>query len=326
MKNFLIALIFLGLNYQSYSQTEEESTEEGTEESFEVLDSADLDEFGFSEIDDFNISDLPTIQPMIKLGAGIATPTYMGADLGQLDVYKMVFGFSTTGVLKFANKDSSTTKLRNYSDYGFLVENYNHRSDILSDYTADPRQFSFWKFGFSSSEGLGYILGDNADIILGQESGMGWQSMNYSYSVTSNTMGTPIIETNGKVDPRLKLEDTYTGGTRFSQYYEAFIKVRPISNVAINLSYKQDLIYPRFMFWHAVSSNIIEGVADYVAEAFANKITRSSPYIGPVAHFILKNAVSFAFMELRKNNQNWPIKSADPLIINSMNFGISFHF
>ena len=155
MKSFLIALLILGVNYYSYSQTEEENTEEGTEESFEVLDSADLNDFGFSEVDDFDISDIPAIQPMIKLGAGIATPTYMGANLGQLDVYKMIFGFSTTGVSRFINKDSSITKLRKYSDYGFLMENYNHRSDILSDYTADTRQFSFWKFGFTTSEGMG---------------------------------------------------------------------------------------------------------------------------------------------------------------------------
>lgn len=319
MKKFLLLLLMLSLNHLAFSQEEEE--EESNEDSFEIVEEDDSFELDLGE--DFSVGSIFSSHPMIRVEGGMSNPTYLGEDLGELDHLRIIMGFS-----KFKTKEyKDEAKLREYSDYGFLIENYNHRSDILTDYTGDEKQFSFWKFGYATSEGLGYIIGENSDIILGQESGFGWQKLNYSYSTPSSTMGIPILEDlDGDVDPRYKLENVYGDDVRFSQYYQAFIKIRPIKNLSIDFGYQQDLIFPRYMFWYAAGSGIVEGAGQFLLEKFADKITKSSPYVGPIVHFIFKNALAYTFMELRKDDMNWPIDGANPLIINSMNLGVNFHF
>lgn len=306
----------------------QEEEEEGEEDSFEIVEEDESFELDLDLDDDFSFTSLFSLYPTITVSGGIANPTYMGTDLGEVDHLKIVLGFAKFKVkeIKKKNEDEGT-RLREFSDNGFLIENYNHRSDLITDYTDDARQFSMWKFGYATSEGLGYIIGENSDITLGQESGFGWQKLNYSYSTPSSTMGIPILEDiNGDIDPRYKLEQVYKDDVRFSQYYQAFIKIRPIKNLSVDFGYQQDLIFPRYMFWYAAGSGIIEGTGQFLLEKFANKITKSSPYVGPIVHFIFKNALAYTFMELRKEGSNWPFKGGDPIIINSMNLGVNFHF
>lgn len=321
-KKLLMLFIILGITYTGFGQEEEEVEKNEEEETFEIFEDDDSFELDFSdEFDFFKFKK----KPMVKVNLGIANPIYMGQDFGELDHLKLVFGFSKVKDDVVKRKDREDIILREYEDNGLLIESYNHRSDVLSDYLDDNRQFSMLKFGYSMSEGNGYKLGENSEIMFVRETGFGWQKLDYSYSL-SDSSGVPIIETNGVVDPRLKIQDTYGDDVRFSQYYQAGIKIKPISSVSIDFGYQQDLVYSRYMFWHAAASGIVEVIAESIAEKFANKIQKSSPYMGPIAHFVLKNAISYAFMELRKKDMNWPISSADALIINSMNLGVSFHF
>lgn len=319
MKTLFLAFMLLFANQVIFAQTQE------SEEPFEVIEDTDGLDLDFGDSGSFG--SLYSTQPMIKLSTGFASPEYMGKSLGDLGHFKMIFGFNVLSFKEVAKNDSTKVILRDYSDYGFLAENYTNSSFLTSETQDDNRLISFWKFGFASSEALGYKLGENADISFGQESGFGWQSLNYNYNVPLDSLNIPNIKDDEvKVDPRLKLKDTYKGGTRFSQYYQAFIKIRPISYISIDLGYQQDMIYPRFLFWHALGSQVTEGVANMVVSTFSDKIIESSPYFGPVVNFVLKNAVSYLFMELRKDNVNWPISSAKPLIINSMNIGVNLHF
>jgi hypothetical protein len=319
MTNKLLMLfIILGITYTGFGQEEEEVEKNEEEDKFEIFEDDDSFELDFD--DEFEFFSLKR-QPMVKINAGIANPNYLGQDFGEVDHFKFIFGFSKVKDDVIKRKDKNDIILREYEDNGLLIESYNHRSDVLSDYIDDSRQFSMLKFGYSMSEGNGYKLGENAEILLMRETGFGWQKLDYSYGVGEDSPGVA-----GNIDPRLKLNDTYGSDVRFSSYYQAGIKIKPISSVSIDFGFQQDLVYSRYMFWHAAASGIVEVIAEGIAEKFANKIQKSSPYVGPIAHFVLKNAISYAFMELRKKDMNWPISSADALIINSMNLGVSFHF
>jgi hypothetical protein len=48
--------------------------------------------------------------------------------------------------------------------------------------------------------------------------------------------------------------------------------------------------------------------------------------ISPVVAFILKGAISYGMYELRSNNMNWPIKTAEPMMFDNYKVGITFTF
>jgi hypothetical protein len=51
-----------------------------------------------------------------------------------------------------------------------------------------------------------------------------------------------------------------------------------------------------------------------------------SPYAGPIVHFVLKNALSYGFYELRKKHMNWPVQTVAPLMYENYKVGLTFAF
>lgn len=317
MKKYLLLIFLITLGFTAYSQ-------ENEEEEIENEDIIDLD-FDEEELDD-DFLELSAgfsfkLQPFIKISAGIATPTYKGHTFENLDHFKAVLGFSKydNEVVKDKDKNIKGT-LREYSAYGLLIESYDYNSNMLTEKTTSPLT-GFYKFGYSTSDGLGYILGENADIILGQETSFGWQSMNYNYE----QMNAAEILLSGE-SKESNLKRRYNDDVRFSQSFETFVKVRPFENLSVDFAYQRDLIFPRYMTWHAMASGITEGIVGQISNYFVKKVKKASPYAAPVVNFVLQNTISYVFTELRKENMNWPISGEKPLIINSMNFGINYHF
>ena len=66
--------------------------------------------------------------------------------------------------------------------------------------------------------------------------------------------------------------------------------------------------------------------AQFLLDQFIDEIGESSPYAVPVVNFFLKNGLSYAVYELRKDKMNWPFDSAPPLCIDSFKFGLTFVF
>jgi len=63
-----------------------------------------------------------------------------------------------------------------------------------------------------------------------------------------------------------------------------------------------------------------------LTDRFVKAVLRSSPYAAPIVDFFLKNAVSFAMYELRKEKMNWPFKSVAPLTFDTWKLGVTFRF
>jgi hypothetical protein len=306
-KLLLLAFLMLigGVNLYSQEETEDEILE------LEI----DEDDIFEEENLSLNMKIVDFKQPFIKLSTGFSTPTYRDETGETIDNFKAIFGFKKYSERKY--KDNVNIQELSYN--GVMIHNFNYDSQIFNSDLATEYQIGFWNFGIAHGEGMGYKLGKSGDIILGRETGFGWLRMQYPYDINLNDENLPLTEFD-------YMQARFGDDVRFNSHFETFIKIRPVEYVSLDLGFQRNLIYPRFQFWYWTASGLIEGVASAVSDSFIKKITKSSPYAGPVVNFILKNAISYAFMELRKNNMNWPISGEEPLIINSFNFGLTFHF
>lgn len=306
-KLLLLAFLMLiaGANLYSQEETEEEILE------LEIDDDDIFEEDKLS----LNLNVVDFKQPFIKLSTGLSTPTYKSQTGETIDNFKAIFGFKKYSERK--NKDNKNIQELSYN--GFMIHNFNYETQMFNSNPTFENQIGFWNFGIAHGDGLGYKLGKSGDIILGRETGFGWVRVQYPNEINLDTAGLPLTDFDF-------MQARFGDNVRFNQHFETFIKIRPVEYVSLDLGYQRNLIFPRFQFWYWTASGLIEGVASAVTDSFVKKIAKSSPYAGPVVNFILKNAISYAFMELRKNNMNWPVSGEEPLIINSFNCGLTFHF
>ncbi len=315
-KILLLAFLMLSGSTILYSQEEKiEENEDVLELEIEEDDIFDEEELSLKkQLGNFK-------HPFIKLSTGISTPTFKGETGETIDNFKAIFGFKKYNdkLYKKDKNNKSDKIIKELSYNGLLVENYSNESGLFNSEPETNYQLSYWNFGFAHGEGYGYKLGEHSDIILGQESGFSWLKMQYAFDINRDAEGNALTEFDF-------LQQRLGDDVRFSSYFESFVKIRPLEFISLDLGYQRNIIYPRFQFWYWTVSGLTEGVASAVTDAFIKKISKSSPYAGPAVNFILKNAISYAFMELRKKNMNWPISGEEPLIINSFNLGINLHF
>ena len=120
--------------------------------------------------------------------------------------------------------------------------------------------------------------------------------------------------------------DIVGDGVRFGNGFEAGIEFSPIENVSLNFGFQSEAIFPRHMFWYWCLNYGIESAAQGLVDAFTNKVMKKSPTVTPIVSFILKNAVSYGFYELKKKNMNWPTNTVPAFMIESYKVGLSFNF
>lgn len=168
-----------------------------------------------------------------------------------------------------------------------------------------------WRFGFGEEKGFGYKTG-SASFVLYNSWGATWGNVKFKDSI------------NNPVD--YALIKPFYDEFRFSSFNAGGIKIKPVEFLEIDLSGQRNAIYPAFLFWKASGSFIIEAAAQGLVDSFVGEIFKSSPAAAPIVSFIMKNAVSFAVYELRKEKVNWPFNSPTPLIVDTYKVGLSFVF
>ena len=114
----------------------------------------------------------------------------------------------------------------------------------------------------------------------------------------------------------LKLRDN--GGTyRFGILMEGGIKFDLLKSLAATASYEFAVIYPRHIFWEWFASYTIMYTGIAAVSIFSEDIVNSSPLLGPLFYFFLKNGISYAFYQGMKEKMNWPFTSETPLTLNN---------
>lgn len=177
--------------------------------------------------------------------------------------------------------------------------------------TAGEINTNTWRISFGWEDGYGYKFG-NSSLILYNTWGMGWSRVHVEDTLTN------LFE-------KEELE-LFNDSFRFGTMAAGGIKFRVIPSIELDAGYERAAIFPRHIFWKWAGSALIEGAGQGLIDAFVKKILASSPSAAPVVSFILKNGLSYAAYELRKDKMNYPFDSAPPIITDSFKFGVTFIF
>ncbi|PKL77401.1 MAG: hypothetical protein CVV25_14625 [Ignavibacteriae bacterium HGW-Ignavibacteriae-4] len=204
-----------------------------------------------------------------------------------------------SGLLKYSF--NSLFGAQSLGDIDAIGENQSLNSRVLS-------------FGWLTSKGYGYTISDNFQIILTHGTGLSWNSLSFA-----NSSG--VVDSN-QIDLIKVMEE----GVHFGETFESGIKIRIIDNIGISATYSENLIMPRFLFWHWSLGKLIEGTSQGIASYFVDRVKTTSPTLVPILYFVVKNGISYGFHRIRENNMNWPSNTAPPLFQRNFNIGVSFIF
>lgn len=199
---------------------------------------------------------------------------------------------------------------------------YSDISDQWKNNKTDAKSMNYniSRFGFSSSEGLGYRLADNkTDLVLYNTSSLVWSDVDFSNSSASGINDTLL----SKDDKRMKrIEGQY----RFGESFEAGMKLNICGLVGLNAGYEKMLVYPRHLFWQWIGSQLVESIANGLLDDFIRDIATSAPKIAPVAKFVLQNGLAYGVYKLREKKMNWPFGDEAPMSVEMFKVGLSFSF
>lgn len=306
----LLLLTTLAVNAQDSSVTKDYNIRVTTtySENIDSKDSSEYNEwdFEFWSMDSYNDLKRPTIELEYGMNEAFYNKDAFGTEFNPNNRITGKIGFADygetvagSGLLKYSF--NSLFGAQSLGDIDAIGDNQTLNSRILS-------------FGTHTSNGYGYIVSDNFQIILTHGTGLSWNSIDFSSQegiVDSAQMGTL---------------DIVSDGIRFGETFESGIKIRLVENIGISASYSENLIMPRFLFWHWSLGKLIEGTTQGIASYFVDRVKTTSPTLVPILYFVVKNGISYGFHRLRENNMNWPSNTAAPLFQRNFNIGVNFIF
>jgi hypothetical protein len=175
---------------------------------------------------------------------------------------------------------------------------------------------NIWSFGFGSSSGYGYKIGENSAVIPYNSYTLNWSNMDFKY---------PNILTFAP-DADVNVLNLYDESFRFGTSSVGGVRIKVIDNLILDAGYERSIIFQRHLFWKWAGSAAIEGIAQDLLDGFINEVFESSPAAGPIVNFLLKNGLAYGMYELRQKKMNWPFKSEAPIAIDQFKFGVSVVF
>lgn len=263
-------------------------------------------DFEFWSMDSYSDLDRPTIELEYGMNEAFFNKDAYGSDFNPNNRLMGKIGFANYG------ETVAGSGLLKYSFNSiFGSQSLGDIDEIGKDSTLNSRILSF---GLHSAKGYGYTINENFQIILTHGTGLSWNSLEFS-----NPSG--IVDSN-----QASTLNIIGDGIRFGETFESGIKIRLIENIGITATYSENLIMPRFLFWHWSLGKIIEGATQGVASYFVDRVKTTSPTLVPILYFIVKNGISYGFHRIRENNMNWPSSTASPLFQRNFNVGISLVF
>lgn len=198
--------------------------------------------------------------------------------------------------------------LLDYSNHFFHVGNIN--SD-LGNASAKELSSNNWRFGFGSLSGYGYKFGSSGLLL------------NHGFSIDWTKVDVKGIPATAADVQKLEM---YNKDFRFGTSWTGNMEIKIIPQLAVDASYERSAVFERHLFWKWAGSVVVETAGQVLIDQFVGEIVNSSPYAAPVVNFILKNAFSYGFYELRKDKMNWPFETDAPLMIDQFKVGMTFVF
>jgi len=254
---------------------------------------------------DWDFSFFKSERPTISLSYGLTKPSFKGS----FDKMSQ----NRTGELKLGY----TREKKAYCSDGLIKHKFSYLSISNSGYNLglDKKigeiNSEMWRIGFGWDRGYGYKFGQSS-IVLFNTWGFNWSQLKVEDSII-NLYDREFIN---------QFHDNFKFGT----FAAGGIKIKPISMIEIEAGVERNAIYPAVLFWKASGSLILEAAAQGLVDKFINEVFASTPSAAPIVGFLLKNGLSFAIYELRKEKVNWPFDSPTPLMVDSYKIGLNFVF
>jgi hypothetical protein len=244
--------------------------------------------------------------PYIEANAGYGTPNHVNISgaFEQVGTVELKFGF---------------TELKKYKKYIQSLDNrYVFATKISSDLInsasegSDKIRSEMWRFGIGNRLGFGYEIGAFSLIPYHQ----------MALTITKPEFSDTNAVSHGDIEVLNRLQGDY----RMGMTYEGGVQFYIAKSVSFNAGVEGAIIFPRYQVMKWAGSYALQAISLGAVSYFSEAIVNSSPFLGPIMYFVLKNGIAAAWYFAMKDQMYWPIDSEAPLAMETFRVGASFTF
>ncbi|OGU59155.1 MAG: hypothetical protein A2X64_07120 [Ignavibacteria bacterium GWF2_33_9] len=206
----------------------------------------------------------------------------------------------------------NTLKLKNYYlQNGERVFFGNSSSHFKPDnWEFNGQTIDSWKFGLSTTKGIGIRLFENYAIEFQNQNSLVWNRIDFEYFFKKNIID-PVIQ---------RFDEKY----RFGSDYSAAIIIPVTSNFSLDVQYQRNLIFPEWKFSKWFGSYILENGARHCFDYFDQDLFDAIGSDYYLYKFLYQAAVSFLFTELKRGQTFTPFNSSESLLMQYINIRFTF--
>jgi len=250
--------------------------------------------------------------PSIEVGYGIGDPSLedLGPDFARLGSAELNVGY--------VSLRRARGSIKSYESGGVIITRLG--SDLGDSAGADELDPELWRFGFRWSRGYAYkVRGSHAILFHG--SGIHVAHFDVP-GLGDNAADSDLLADDldqhllGYFDEEFTIGTSTTGGV--------LLQFGPV--VGLEAGYERSIACRRLLLWKWAASGALEHGALGLIDEFVDKILDRRPAAAPIVSFILKNGLSYAAYELRRDDMNYPFDDAPPLFTESYKVGLRFTF
>ncbi|MCM3877497.1 MAG: hypothetical protein NEA02_13915 [Thermoanaerobaculia bacterium] len=245
-----------------------------------------------------------TEQHAVSLGIGFPKMSLEGFDgpFASTNLLEVRFGPQRVSTIA---KDAGVLR---YTDKAISIGGASTR---LAD-GGDPgeTETSLWRFMAGRRQGYGYRTGDVAFIAPYQG--------NSAFFADFDAYEGPYTPAD-----QLALAP-FNGHTRVGTGFEGGIAFGINRSITLDAGFEETAVYPHWVFWPALGSGAIHGIALSLADGVSRQVARVSPRAAPIVSFVLRNTISYVIFHQRRSEVNWPFGGGPGLIYEG--FKVSFTF
>jgi hypothetical protein len=236
-------------------------------------------------------------------GYGVFDHKDFSADLPVAGVVGLKFGFREVKNFKSWGK-----KL----DERFILGGYASSTVPPGKKGSGELDGEWWRVGVGQRVGYGWEIGKQSVIPYHQ------YSFNYTDMKFKNTASLTPADT--------ALISRVMGEGRLSMSTEGGATVELFSSLSASAGYEASVIYTRLVFPEWIGSYLLLGSSVVIMSTFAEEIVSSSPVLGPILYFVLRNAVAYGFFYAFRGEMNWPFPSETPFMTHTFKIDVSLRF
>lgn len=202
---------------------------------------------------------------------------------------------------KFCTEDTNSN-LREFNRGIFEVRSY-QAIDANDTSVINPKSY---KLTLGTAEGYGYKIGDSYLSLYNTDAS--------SWAFMDAENGNPIVQ------------NTFGKSLRYGNLVEAGLTYQNSTGIGITAGYRQEFVYPRFLWWKNGISKLAEGATIGIIGWATKGMKKNGSAAYPIVNFIVNTGVQALFNHFRKNDMYFPYETASPLVYNSFVIKLSYSF